>query len=353
MAKKKSRKQADTPKRSDADRRVRQAARLADHLRLLQLLLGRGRWDYASLADELQCSERTIRRRLAALELAGVPAYYDQQLRCIRVRPGVKFPVLQLSRDELLEQATAATVARTRGLDVGTGSVAAAKLAASSADEVAQLLADAERVMKALDLKLADHGRHREMLKTIQWALIERRQLAGVYKTPYQDQPVELTLHPLRLCLTGQAWYLIAQPVAREVPKTYRVMRFQRVRMLDAAAEVPEQFDLDGYFGNAWNVFRGETSYDVEIEFTPDAAEIVTETVWHKTQRVQRQPDGGVRLMFKVDGLDEILWWVLGWSGRAKVHAPEELREMVVGRLRDALQLNAGPVNNRLGQGAS
>jgi predicted DNA-binding transcriptional regulator YafY len=153
---------------------------------------------------------------------------------------------------------------------------------------------------------------------------------------------VELTLHPLRLCLTGQAWYLIARPVAREVPKTYRVMRFQRVRMLAAVAEVPEQFDLDDYFGNAWNVFRGETSYDVEIEFTPDAAEIVTETVWHKTQRVQRQADGGVRLMFTVDGLDEIVWWVLGWSGRAKVHAPEELREMVVGRLRDALQLNAG-----------
>jgi hypothetical protein len=71
----------------------------------------------------------------------------------------------------------------------------------------------AERVMKALDLKLADHGRHREMLKTIQWALIERRQLAGLYKPPYQDQPVERTLHPLRLCLSGQAWYLIARPV--------------------------------------------------------------------------------------------------------------------------------------------
>jgi len=50
--------------RPDAERRLRQAARLADHLRLLQLLLGRGRWDYKTLADELECSERTIRRRL-------------------------------------------------------------------------------------------------------------------------------------------------------------------------------------------------------------------------------------------------------------------------------------------------
>ena len=66
-----------------------------------------------------------------------------------------------------------------------------------------------------------------------------------------------------------------------------------------------------------------------------------TATTWHKTQRVECLEDGGVRLMFTVDGLDEIVWWILGWSGRAKVHAPEDLRAMVVGRLRDALQLNA------------
>jgi predicted DNA-binding transcriptional regulator YafY len=67
-----------------------------------------------------------------------------------------------------------------------------------------------------------------------------------------------------------------------------------------------------------------------------------TETVRQETQHFQRQPDVGVRLMLTVDGLDEIVWWVLGWSGRAKVHAPEDPRDMVVGRLRDAMQLNAG-----------
>ena len=238
-------KSGDHPQRSDADRRLRQAARLADHLRLLQLLLGRGRWDYKSLSEELECSERTVRRRLDALELAGVPAYYDKELRCIHIMPGVKFPVLQLSRDELLEQATATTVAGAQGLDVGAGVAATEKLAAASPDDVAQLLADAGRVMEALDLRLADHSKHQDILKTIQWALIERRQLAGLYKTPYQDKPVELTLHPIRLCLTGQAWYLIARPVSGDTPKTYRVMRFQTARPLDLAADVHEQFDLD------------------------------------------------------------------------------------------------------------
>jgi hypothetical protein len=46
--------------RSDADRRVRQCARLARFLRILHLLQGRGRWDAASLAEELDCSKQTV-----------------------------------------------------------------------------------------------------------------------------------------------------------------------------------------------------------------------------------------------------------------------------------------------------
>lgn len=86
-------------------------------------------------------------------------------------------------------------------------------------------------------------------------------------------------------------------------------------------------------------MFRGAKEYEVEIDFTPDAAEIVTETVWHKTQQVQRLDDGSVRMTFTVDGLDEIVWWILGWSGRAKVKRPEELRTAVIQRLEQALRL--------------
>lgn len=45
-------------------------------------------------------------------------------------------------------------------------------------------------------------------------------------------------------------------------------------------------------------------------------------------------------LSFTVDGLEEIVWWVLGWSGRAKVITPEPLKAMVVNQLRKALEMN-------------
>ena len=71
---------------------------------------------------------------------------------------------------------------------------------------------------------------------------------------------------------------VIARPVHHNELRTYRIARFKSLRELETAADVPADFDLRGYFGNAWGIYRGDTTYDVEIYFTPQAAAIVTET---------------------------------------------------------------------------
>ncbi len=81
--------------RTDADRRVRQCERLGRLLRLLHLIMGKGRWDANTLAEELECSRRTVYRLLQTLSMAGVPWYLDETRRCYRVRPGFRFPALE------------------------------------------------------------------------------------------------------------------------------------------------------------------------------------------------------------------------------------------------------------------
>lgn len=85
--------------RTDAERRIRQCERLGHLLRTLHLIMGKGRWDAAGLAEELECSRRTVYRLLQTLSMAGVPWYFDKSSRAYRVRPGFKFPVIE-SRDE-------------------------------------------------------------------------------------------------------------------------------------------------------------------------------------------------------------------------------------------------------------
>jgi predicted DNA-binding transcriptional regulator YafY len=302
------------------------------------------------IAADQECSERTVFRDLNVLELAGVPYETKRKSGSIRVRLGYHFPPLALTDDELIGQGTAAAVASAQGLNITSGAKPATrKLQVNSRDTAAELVADVQLVTAVLDLKLADHSRHHETIRTVQWALIQGKQLAGTYQSPYQSKPKRLILHPYRLCLVNQAWYLIAQPERSEYPRTYRVTRFKSLRSLDHAAAVPEEFDIKAYVGNAWGVYRGDRSYDVEIRFSPDAADLVTETTWHPTQRVHRHRDGSVSLVFRVDGLNEILYWVLAWSGKATVEQPDELQSMVLEHLRKALEMNE--TNRQRGRG--
>jgi len=329
------------PRRPDSDRRLRQAGRFARILRVLEMIQGRARYGVKEIAVELEVSERTIFRDLNVLELAGVPWFHDEQDQRYRVRSGYNFPALNLSDDELIGQATATVITSSPGLDVTKGaSPTTRKLWAASREQASKLLDDVEKVTAVLDLKLADHSRHHEMIKTVQWTLIHSKKLAGTYTSPYEPKSKRLDLHPYRLCLVRQAWYLIARPEGADQPQTYRVTRFKTLRPLDAPSVVPSDFDLKAYFANAWGVYRGDRSYEIQVRFSRESAHIVTETSWHSTQKVDHHGDGSVTLSFTVDGLNEVAYWLLGWSGRVTVLQPPELRTMVLDHLKKAVALN-------------
>jgi predicted DNA-binding transcriptional regulator YafY len=327
--------------RPDRDRRLRQADRLGRILNVLRLIQSRGKWNAKSIAVELEVAERTIYRDLQALEFAGVPWFYDTEEQSYRVRPDYRFPVPNLTEEELIGQAVATAITKASGLDVaGTAAPTTQKIAAASDDDAKQLLADTEQVVCVLGLQLADHSGHQQTIQKVQQALIQKQRISGTYSSQYEPKPVELHLNPIRLCLIKNAWYLIAQPVSDDKPRTYRIARFSRLDLLNEAAAVPDDFDLNAYFGNAWAVFRGAESFDVRIRFLPDAARIVTETQWHSTQKAVPMPDGSVVLSFQIDGLEEICNWLLGWAGRAEVLEPKELRKMVADKFRAGLALN-------------
>ena len=326
----------------DRDRRIRQADRLARVLRVLEIVQSRGRWTTKAIADELECSERTVYRDLDVLKFAGIPYYREGDQQFVRVRSDFRFPVMTLTDDEVLGLSLAAAITKAQGLDVTAGAVPATrKLAAVSKEKTQELIDDAMRLVSVLDLKLVDHSRHHEAIRTIQLALLQGKQISGLYESPYEPTSVRLKLHPYRLCLIKNAWYVIGTMADEKVPKTFRVARFKTLRMQLEFATVPEDFDLRTYFGNAWAVFRGDQSYDIELKFKPTAAKVVTETIWHHTQKASTHKDGSLTLSFQVDGLNEILNWILSWAGQVRVQKPDELKALFVQTLEDAIQMQA------------
>jgi predicted DNA-binding transcriptional regulator YafY len=93
----------------------------------------------------------------------------------------------------------------------------------------------------------------------------------------------------------------------------------------------PRSFSLDNHLGLAWNIAPGEERYRVRIRFDAHVSSLISETYWHKTQVLTPLEDGGLLFESTVDGLNEIVWWVLSFGSHARVEEPRELREMVMG----------------------
>ncbi|HEV7281401.1 MAG TPA: WYL domain-containing transcriptional regulator [Pirellulaceae bacterium] len=341
MAKKNAKQRITVPSAAkDSNRRLRQASRFARVLRVLQLVQ-HGGYDAQRLAGEIECSERTVYRDLAVLELAGIPWTFDADAKSYRLRPDYRLPVLNLNEDDLVGLATAANLAKASGLRINDGANPTTEKLSASNRNAKETLRLAGQLIEVLNLQLADANRHRMTLLTIQQALIQGKQLRGTYRSPYEPKPHRLRLHPYRLCLVKSSWYVIARPSDGEEPQTFRPTRFRTIELVDEAATVPTDFDLQAYFGDAWAVYRGERRYRVELDFAPRVADVVTETVWHRTQSVTRGRDGTATLMFDVDGLEEIVRWIVGWAGDVVVKSPSELKEAVVARHQAAVEANS------------
>ncbi len=76
-------------------------------------------------------------------------------------------------------------------------------------------------------------------------------------------------------------------------------------------------------------MIRGGETFDVLIEFDAEFAETIADTHWHATQKIRENADGTMTFRCKVDGLDEIVWWVLSMGPHCVVKKPVELATRV------------------------
>ena len=331
-----------TRKSTDGDARIRQADRLARPLSILKMLSESNRWTKQKLAEKLECSVKTVERTIKVLELSGIPILLDSKTKNYRLQDDCVVPMVRLSVEECLDEV--------RDLAVGQGQSGAANATRNvrlkSAKVVLQpgmrqTIETASALTSVLELKNVDHSTSNEVLRTIQIALATGRQLKTEYFSPYNGQVSTMLIHPYRLCFIRCAWYLVGRPSFAEGPHNLRVVRFRSVSITNESASIPEDFDLEQHLGQAWGVFKGITRHEVSIRFWGPAAHVVTETRWHRTQKVERHEDGTVILQFEVDGLDEILWWLMSWAPFARVEKPIELREQLVTELANGIKANS------------
>lgn len=309
-------------------------------LRVIHLVQGGGGWNAARLAKACETTERSIYRDLKCIGQSGVPISFDEATKSYVIGREFFLPPVQLTVEEAL-----AVIALGEGVgEGGSGAgnpLAHMKPALSASRKVRSQLnpairtaidKSADRVKVNLAASSPEEGTADAFTKA-RTAIEQRRVLDCVYDSLSASRKGEpgrkLRLSPYELVFEQRAWYVVGHSSAHNEVRNFKLGRFSKLTLTDQTFDVPSGWSLEKHRGMAWRMVRGDRRHDVEIEFSADFAETVADTQWHRTQQTELLEDGRMKFTCTVDGLDEIVWWVLSMGPHAKVVRPLELVKRV------------------------
>jgi CRISPR-associated endonuclease/helicase Cas3 len=110
---------------------------------------------------------------------------------------------------------------------------------------------------------------------------------------------------------------------------TFKIERIEKAELKLERFSIPEDFDEAELLRYAWGIWYGENEpVTVRLRFAEgEAARRVRESIWHPTQVLKEEADGGVIWQAQVAEWQEMLPWVRGWGADVEVVEPAELRE--------------------------
>ncbi len=301
-------------------------------LKILTLIQGSRGWTAKRLAEECGTTERTIYRDLKMLEGAGVPYFFDEQTSGYSVRRDFFLPPVQLTLDEAL--ALAALAEQVGGLEQIPLTRSAGRAISKVRGQLPNRIRDElEKIVDQVSIKLAATTPPEgidDVYETMRRALSGGLALKCQYESPGGNgEAKSFVFKPYTLLFNQRAWYAIGHHDGHDAVRCLKLNRFCRLELTDRRFERPEQFNVDDHLGNAWRMIRGETSYDVELVFDAEFAETIADTHWHRTQEVMWMDDGSIHFRCTVDGLEEIVWWVMSMGPHCTVKQPPELADRV------------------------
>jgi predicted DNA-binding transcriptional regulator YafY len=283
------------------------------------------------LAERCEVSRRTIYRDLDTLAAAGIPVHYRPDRQGYQLARSCAFQLPILAEKEALALLVLARQWKGgAGLDlIRHARDGALKLVQALPIDVRnRVLTQAEPVPDETNLTPMRHDR-KAVHDAILDALAQRFQIRIRYRDPSESTHQTTKLSLYRLVLAREDWYVVGRSTLHRQVRVFRISWIEQVTPAGDPYTIPPRFNLERFLGLAWAMERGETRHAVWLRFSTRLSPEIREAFWHRSQRVIDLPDRRADLHLVIDGLDEILGWVLGFGDEVEVLAPPELRDRV------------------------
>lgn len=173
-----------------------------------------------------------------------------------------------------------------------------------------------------------------EIIDTIKAGCGERQMLRIEYASAHSQTKKIRKVGPQFIYFSKGTFYLVARDPHAQQNKIFSLSRVYSAELLDEPFE-GEQIDPAEYYAHSFGVFRGEQAECVRIQFAKKIAPFIKERIWHKSQRVEEQEDGGIILEMQIAPTPELTQWILSYASDCKVLEPESLKNEIMTRSRE------------------
>jgi predicted DNA-binding transcriptional regulator YafY len=302
----------------------------ADRLVSIVLLLqAHGQLTVSQIAQMLEVSERTVRRDLDSLCVAGVPVYSQ------RGRGGgwalIGGHRLDLSGFTVDEARALFLVAGSQpgtlsGLEPALGS--AMRKVFTALPE--PLRVHATTATQAAVVDPMGWGRRRDdppFVDEIRRAVLARTRVVIDYAKP-GAVPSRRKIQPLGLVAKGGVWYLLAG--TDKGRRTFRVSRIKAVEQTSDPVELPEGFDLRGEWESAEREFLASMQM-LEVKFEVAERSVLAASAafrgWSRVEEGERLRAGWRSLVVHVPSVRAAAVQLAGFGSDVRVESPQAVRD--------------------------
>jgi proteasome accessory factor B len=285
----------------------------------------------AKLAEELEVNGKTIQRDLDFMrDQLGLPLAYDSRnFGYYYTQPVTAFPSMQVSEGELMALFVAQKALTQYRGTVFEKPLASAfrKLTESLPEEISVEAGswDSFFSFKTFGAPVSDLALFSQLSEAVQKSLTVSFGYHKLKGTGHEQR----TVRPYHLTCADSQWYLFGFDEARAGIRTFVLSRMKDLVIGTKKFERPEDFSPGEFLSGSFGIFSGSKQQTVRIRFDAFAAQLVSERIWHSSQKLKPLKDGGLELTLTLSSLPEVERWILSWGDHAEVLAPKELRRQL------------------------
>jgi len=306
-------------------------SRISRIVQILTTLQSGHSYSAEELTELVGVSRRTVFRDLKELSSIGVPYRFDKGKGGYMIEPEFFLPSIDLNLQEALSLLLLVHKGRTHlpipfknsallaGLKVENNLPGKIRQYCSATLANISIRPDRHAPMDLLD----------KIFSQLKNAIRTRRKIQLLYHSLYEQEDIETVLSPYHLTYAHRAWYIMGHSSMHKSIRTFKLNRIKKLELLVQRFVEDKKFDVQDYIGRAWSMIPEGRIHNIELRFSKKVAKNVAEVQWHATQKNHFNDDGTLTVNFRVDGLGEISWWILGYGDQVEVIAPAALRKKI------------------------